>query len=190
MNKDYLRKIYKKRRDELFLDGSISKISNSISQKILNNNLFKQAKNIMLFYPKGAELNILEILENTLSKDKNFYLPVCCNMELDICPYKTGDEICLNKYKIYEPKSEPLCDLSILDIIITPALCADKNFNRIGYGGGYYDRLFKRKDLRAKKIIILPDEMVLKSVPYEEFDIPCDAIITEKNSYYNPRSSL
>ena len=72
MNKDYLRKIYKKRRDELFLDGSISKISNSISQKILNNNLFKQAKNIMLFYPKGAELNILEILENTLSKDKNF----------------------------------------------------------------------------------------------------------------------
>ena len=76
MNKDYLRKIYKKRRDELFLDGSISKISNSISQKILNNNLFKQAKNIMLFYPKGAELNILEILENTLSKDKNFYLPV------------------------------------------------------------------------------------------------------------------
>lgn len=190
MNKDYYRKIYKKRRDELFLDGSIGRISDLILQKILDNNLFKAAENIMLFYPKGAELNILGIINDSISKDKNFYLPVCNKEELDICPYCIGDEICLNKYRIYEPKSAPICDLSILDIIITPALCADKNFNRIGYGGGYYDRLFKRKDLAAKKIVILPDEMILNAIPSEEFDVQCDIIITEKNSYYNPRSFL
>lgn len=190
MNKTEIRKKYKQRRDELFSKGIIDKISNSIVQKLLKDKFYINAKNIMLFYPKGSELNVLGIMNSQVSKNKNFYLPVCKKEELDVCPYYTGDEVCLNKYGICEPKGEPICNLSILDIIITPALCADTNFNRIGYGGGYYDRLFSRKNLKAKKIIILPDEMVLESVPNEGFDIPCDMIITEKDSYYNSKSFL
>ena len=186
MNKDSLRKIYKKKRNELYVNGSILEISDLISQKIIANDFFKAAQNILLFYPKDSELNILGIIDSQFSKDKKFYLPVCCNEEINICPYIKGDKLILNKYKIYEPETKPLKDLKQLDIIITPALCAEKSFNRIGYGKGYYDRLFTKKNLNAKKIIVIPDEFLLESIPHNEFDMPCDYIVTEKRVLKSP----
>jgi len=177
MNKDELRIFFKKRRDGLFLKGEIERISASISNKIITSGYFQKAKNIMLFYPKKSELNVLELMK---TEGKNFYLPVCRGNELDICPYRAKDELFLNKYKIYEPKTLPIDNLSIIDIVITPALCASKEFYRVGYGGGYYDRLFNKKDLKAVKIVIIPDEMLLDYVPYNEFDKYCNVIVTEK----------
>lgn len=175
--KKNLRKIYKEKREKLFHSGEIDKISGIICAKL--DKYIKDAKNILIYYPFESELNILKILENPDFKDKNFYLPVCSNDKILVCPYKTGDELILNKYKIYEPKTEPISDVGILDIVITPALCADKNCNRLGYGGGYYDRFFKEKNLHAKKIVIIADEMLADTLPTEEFDIKCDIVLTE-----------
>ncbi len=183
MNKEILRNIYKKKRDELFKEGKIREISRIISERIFENKYFIEAKNILLFYPKGSELNPLSIMNGENSSNKNFYLPVCCGDDIKVCPYKSGDKLSLNKYGIYEPETSPIKDLSILDLIITPALCADKNCNRIGYGKGYYDRFFCNKNLRAKKIIILPENFLIKLVPCDEFDKPCDLIITESNTF-------
>lgn len=183
MNKEELRKFYKKKRDKLFETGCISDISASIVKKIVNSKYFKSAKNIMLFYPKGSELNLLELLK---FKDKNFYMPVCKEGEIVVCPYKEGDKLILNGYGIYEPETLPLKDLSILDIIITPALCADNHLNRIGYGKGYYDRFFANKNLKAKKIIVVPEECLLDLIPCENFDIACDLLLTQEKVIKNP----
>jgi len=136
----------------------------------------------MLFYPIGSELNVLNIINAPENKNRNFYLPVCKGEKIAPCPYKTGDELILNKYKILEPKTEALQDISILDIVITPAICADKSFQRLGYGGGYYDRFFADKNLTAQKIVIIPDEMLVENIPCDEFDIKCDMVVTEKRT--------
>lgn len=185
MNKKTLRNICKKKRDELHSEGKIREISDIISKKISRSKYFKEAKNILLFYPKGSELNLLSLMDRENSTNKNFYLPVCRGEDIIVCPYRNGDKLSLNKYGIYEPESIPIQDLSILDLIITPALCADEKCNRIGYGKGYYDRFFCNKNLRAKKIIALPERFLIKSIPCDEFDIPCDLTITEMNTFGN-----
>ena len=134
----------------------------------------------MLFYPFGSELNILKTME--YNKDKNFYLPKCIGKELVAVPYKTGDRLILNKYNIKEPDTKPISDIAILDIIVAPALCADLNFNRLGYGGGYYDRFFANHNLRAKKVVIVPDDMLIEAIPTDKYDKKCDIIVTEKRT--------
>lgn len=177
MNQDKksLRRFYKEKRNALFKKGNIFDISDKIRKKL--NIEIENAKNILLFYPFGSELNLLSLIEE--NKDKNFYLPVCKGENIAVCPYKTESELVLNKYKIPEPTTKPLTDISILDIVIAPALCADKNCHRLGYGGGYYDRFFSNADLRAKKIVVIPDEMFIENIPYDRFDIKCDMVMTE-----------
>lgn len=174
-DKKSLRKLYKEKREVLFKKGLICKISDKICTHL--NEIFENAKNIMLFYPFGSELNILKTME--YNKDKNFYLPKCIGKELVAVPYKTGDRLILNKYNIKEPDTKPISDIAILDIIVTPALCADLNFNRLGYGGGYYDKFFANKKLKAQKIVVIPDEMLVEKLPCEDYDVKCDKIITE-----------
>lgn len=179
-NKKVLRKVFKEKRDALFKEGFLCEISKEISKKL--NEIIKNtnSKHIMFFHPFGSELNVLSIIDKPENKEKNFYLPVCKCDKMFACPYKKGDELVLNKYKIQEPKTEPLKDISILDIIITPALCVDKNFQRLGYGGGYYDRFFAQENLKAQKIVIIPDVFLVETLPKEAYDIECDIILTEK----------
>lgn len=181
VTKQDLRKFYKQRRQELFNQGDTTKISNEICHKLLISNIFKSSKNIMLFYPTGTELNPLGILD-AKDNSKNFFLPRCTGSNILVCPYKAGDELVLGKFNIKEPATEAISDIKILDIIIVPALCADVNGNRLGYGKGFYDRFFATHNLRAKKIIILPDEMLIENIPADDYDKKCDIIITEKRT--------
>lgn len=182
--KQDLRKFYKTKRGELYEKGLIEEISSEICRKISDLEVFKCAQNILLFYPKGSEINTLSLTEEPYSaaggKIKNFYLPVCKEKELVCCPYNKDSELVLNEYKIYEPTSKPVLDVSVLDIVVTPALSADIGFYRLGWGGGYYDRFFANKGLRAVKMVVLPHALLSKSLPHGTFDIQCDIIVTEK----------
>lgn len=182
-SKENLRKIYKEKRENLFKNGEISRISDIICRKILSQNFFKEAENILIFYPKGSEMNPLGLLNSKACEGKKFYLPKCIGNEIVPCPYKTGDEVSLNRFKILEPVSKPVV-ASVLDIVITPALVCDKAFFRLGYGGGYYDRFFSNKNLTATKVVILPEEFIVDKLPSDNFDKKCDIIVTEKNIYH------
>ncbi len=120
------------------------------------------------------------IHQKTFWHNINFYLPLCKGNKMFACPYKPGDELLLSRFKIYEPTTKPVLDVKILDMVITPALCADKNFNRLGYGGGFYDRFFANPALRAKRVVIIPDDMLIEAIPANEYDKKCDIIVTEK----------
>ena len=84
--------------------------------------------------------------------------------------------------KIEEPITAPV-SLAEIDLVFTPALAADNNKNRIGYGKGFYDRLISKKT-KTVFIITIPDELVLESIPTDSFDKTCDEIITQKKSLF------
>ena len=67
---------------------------------------------------------------------------------------------------------------SVIDLAFIPALAADKDLNRLGYGKGYYDRLFSNPLFVAKKIAVINKELVVDKVTTDNFDIKVDAIIT------------
>ena len=68
------------------------------------------------------------------------------------------------------------------DILLVPLVAYDKNCNRIGYGGGFYDRYIKNKKLKKVLTIGLAySHQKVKNIPIEKNDIKLDFIITEKN---------
>lgn len=169
-NKTSLRLKAKEIRNNL----DINRISDLIVKNIAHSDIFKDSKNIMIFYPLKTEINVLKLLDY---ENKNFFLPRMNGKNLECCPYKKGDSLNTAKYNIKEPKTECiLCPK--LDLIIVPALAVDKYGNRLGYGGGFYDKFLKT--IQALKLVPISQDLVFESVPAEEFDVKIDCFVTEK----------
>ena len=146
--------------------------SYKLVHKLIETDEYKQAKNIMLFYPMKNEVNLLELLQDD---SKTFYLPKVDGQKLLCCEYKNGDILCESCFKTLEPTSKPI-DKNIIDLVIVPALCCDKNNFRLGYGGGFYDRFLA--DYKGKTVVCLPKELVIDTIYPDEFDIAVENIIT------------
>lgn len=151
----------------------ILKISSLAVSKIRDINVYKSAKNVLIFYPMRYEIDLLPLLDD----DKNFYLPKVSGEKLFICPFKKGDKLekstCFN---VNEPCTDPE-DADILDLAVVPALMVDKNGFRLGYGGGFYDRFLSDNPL-IKTITPIPKELFVEKLPSESFDKKIDYIIT------------
>ena len=172
-NKTILRKYTKDLRKKL----NMKDISQKIVDIIRETDAYKSANNVMIFYPLTNEVDLLPLL----SDNKNFYLPRVNGDNLDVCPYKDGDELAESTFKVKEPTCAPI-DKSNLDLVFVPALSADEKGNRLGYGGGYYDRFLNR--LSAVKIVVLPEELLSDAVPVDDSDVKCDGIITQKKASF------
>ena len=96
--------------------------------------------------------------------------------------YKNGDILKQGKYGIYEPYGQKIKP-DIIDLIIIPALMADKRGFRLGYGGGYYDKFFNTNNTSVTKVIFIPQELVIKELPIEPHDIKVDFLITQTQIY-------
>ena len=91
-----------------------------------------------------------------------------------------NDPLNINKYGIPEPITNKII---YPDILLVPLVAYDKNYNRIGYGGGFYDRYINRIK-KIKKVLTIGiafSYQEVKKIPIEKNDIKLDVIITEKN---------
>ena len=148
---------------------NIEKISKQLITDIRNLQIYQSAKNIMIYYPMKYEVNLLD-----LTKDKkNFYLPKVNGNELFVCPYNC--DLKKSELNIYEPCSEPV-NPEILDLIIVPALMVDKQKNRLGYGGGFYDR-FLAKYPYINSLLPIAKELIIDKLPNDVWDMKVKKII-------------
>ena len=90
------------------------------------------------------------------------------------------DPLQVNKYGIPEPISNKIV---YPDILLIPLVAFDKNLNRLGYGGGFYDRYIAKlkKNKKVFKIGFAYSFQKVKKIPISKFDIKLDLIITEKS---------
>ena len=94
----------------------------------------------------------MPILEEFQRKNFKISLPkIKKNFQMDFFPWSTKDPLSINKYGIPEPITDKVIHPSIL---LVPLVAFDKDLNRIGYGGGFYDRYIK-KIRKNKKIITI-----------------------------------
>ena len=93
--------------------------------------------------------------------------------------WSTNDPLAINKFGIPEPISKIV---KYPDVLLVPLVAFDKNFNRIGYGGGYYDRYIKKVRKRKKVLTIgfAYSFQKVKKIPTNNYDIGLDFIITNK----------
>ena len=71
-----------------------------------------------------------------------------------------------------------------IHLVIAPGLGFDRNGNRLGRGGSYYDRFFSNKDLKAMKCGFAFAEQVMEAVPVTEHDVPVDMLVSDEEVLY------
>ena len=99
---------------------------------------------------------------------------------MDFFNWSTNDPLEINKYGIPEPTST---EIKYPNILLVPLVAFDKNFNRIGYGGGFYDRYISKLKIR-KKILLVGlafSFQKVKKLSTNKYDMKLDYILTEKN---------
>ena len=130
------------------------------------------------YYPYNYEVDAIKILEKFEQQNYLVSLPkIKKNSQMSFFRWSTKDPLKINKYGIPEPTS----DIEINpNILLVPLVAFDKHLNRIGYGGGFYDRYIK-KIKKNKKIItigIAYKFQKIKKVPINKYDIKLDFVVT------------
>ena len=137
-------------------------------------------KNLGGYYPTNYEIDDLNILEFFEKKNFNILLPtIKKNNQMEFFKWTKNDPLKINKYGIPEPVSSKLY---YPDILLVPLVGYDNNLNRLGYGGGFYDRYIEKIE-KIKKIVKIGlafSYQKIKSVPINKYDKKLDFIVTEK----------
>ncbi len=149
--------------------------------KILRKEKIK-GKSLGGYYPYNYELDTLEILRKFEAINFNILLPkIKTNSQMNFFRWSTTDPLVTNTFGIPEPLSKKIIQP---DIILVPMVAFDENNNRIGYGGGFYDRYIS-KIKKLKKILTIGlaySFQRVKKIPTNKYDIKLDYIITEKDN--------
>ncbi len=157
----------------------------SITFKAISNilkNMKLKGKVLGGYYPYNYEANAINILERFEKQNYIISLPkIKKNSEMDFFNWSTKDPMTINEYGIPEPISNKI---KYPDILLVPLVAFDKDLNRVGYGGGFYDRYIK-KIKKIKKVITIGlaySFQKVKKISVNKHDIKLDFIVTEKEN--------
>ena len=124
-------------------------------------------------------MDSIKILEKFEKKNYHISLPkIKRNFQMNFFQWSTKDPLKINKYGIPEPISNKIIYPNIL---LVPLVAFDKNFNRIGYGGGFYDRYIKRikKNKNIITIGLAFSFQKVKKIPINKHDIKLDFVVSD-----------
>ena len=182
MKKEFRKKVInlRKEKDKDFIKHN----SDIITDKLLNLDCIKNAKNIMLYLDFNNEVSTDSLIKKLLNLGKIVSSPITLKEERKLIPSQITDlknGIQYGAYNIREPKPEcsPAINIKDLDVVIVPAVAYDKNCYRLGYGGGFYDRFLENLRKDAVTIGIAFDLQIFDEVPKEAHDAQLDYIVTE-----------
>ena len=160
-----------------------SKNSINIKPSIIYSYLKKKNFNLKIvggYYPTNYEIDDLEILNYFSKKGSMISLPkIQKKNQMEFFKWNTDEALLINKYGIPEPDTS---NRVYPDILFVPIVAFDKELNRLGYGGGFYDR-YIQKISKIKKVIkvgLAFSFQKLKTIPVNKHDKKLDIIITEK----------
>jgi 5-formyltetrahydrofolate cyclo-ligase len=161
-----------------------------LSKKLLNqvqkNIAFKTGQKVAIYLPNDGEINP-KYIQNFLKLLKiSVYLPILVGKSLKFA--KIGYRFKKNKFGILEPISTPILNANQMNIIFMPLVGFDSNKNRIGMGGGFYDRTlaFKKnqqKFQQPKLYGLAFDCQQVEKLEQQDWDVPLDAIFTPTKIY-------
>ena len=133
------------------------------------------------YYPVNFEVDDLTLLKKFEKNKFSIALPVIKkNFQMDFYRWSFSDLLRVNKYGIPEPEIK---NIVYPDILLIPLVAFDKDLNRLGYGGGYYDRLIEKLSKKKKiiKIGLALSIQKIDKVPIDVYDQKLDYIVTNKH---------
>ena len=177
MVKSKLRKKILKIREKIYKNNTqinFSQITNILKKEKINKRV------IGGYYPVNFEIDDLKLLKKFEENRLIISLPVIKkNFQMDFYKWSFSNLLKVNKYGIPEPEVK---NIVYPDILLIPLVAFDKNLNRLGYGGGYYDRYIEKlsKKKNIIKIGLAFSFQKINKVPINVYDQKLDYIVTNK----------
>lgn len=188
MSNDELRQRHRQRRAELDR-AALAHAAAALSERLAALPEYQQAGRIAVYFAVNGEIGLEPLIEQALSAGKEVYLPNLERQSLRFSPYFPSQKMRVNRYRLPEPdvdESEMLTPAA-LDLVLAPLVVFDAACNRIGMGGGFYDRSFSfRKNRTADKPVLIgvahESQRVERIVP-EDWDVRLDMVVTDRAIY-------
>ena len=151
--------------------------SNAICDRLKDSLLFNQSNTIFAYFSFKQEVDLSPLF----SLNKQWAFPRCVNKSLVWHSWRLGDSLIEDKYGIQTPlKTAPIVPVSSADIILVPTVAGDSRGYRLGYGGGFYDRLLASPSIpHVFTIGIVFDFSFYESLPVDSWDRKLNSICTE-----------
>ena len=143
--------------------------------------IYKKAKTIFVYVSVNEEVNTRSFIEEALGVGKIIAVPKTYkgNKEMKAVIINSLEDLEPARFNLLEPKDDSrVLEKEEIDLIVVPGAVFDLNLNRIGYGGGYYDRYLKDiKEIR-NKLVLAYDFQIVDLIKSESHDVVFDYIIT------------
>lgn len=176
MDKTTLRNKMIQKRLDLSSEEHTAK-SNLIISKLKRHLDFINAKTVGIYVSFKNEVDTIALIQEII-KIKKIAVPKTNHHEMSFYQIDSLEELKLGTYGILEPHNNRLINKNKIDLLIVPIVAYDKKNNRLGYGGGFYDRYLK--DYHGSVIGLAFSFQQVKSLPVESYDLPIKIIIDEK----------
>ncbi|HEY3315597.1 MAG TPA: 5-formyltetrahydrofolate cyclo-ligase [Bacillota bacterium] len=146
---------------------------------------FQKAGTIMVYCSFKHEVDSGGLIREGLLRGKVVAVPKIFPAERRMIPSRLLDpaaDLALGNYGILEPKVESLRPLESpsIDLVFVPGVAFDRLGNRLGYGGGYYDRFLKNLRPGRLAVALAFEVQLVESLKPGRFDVPMDLVVTEK----------
>lgn len=163
-----------------------SRLSLAAQEAVLRTAAFQAAGSVLLYAPIRGEVETELLARAALAAGKRLVLPRVHQEPKGLVLHAySGDPATLVKgaYGIREPAADwPEVGLAAVDLVVVPGVAFDGHGNRLGYGGGYYDRFLpevRKANPKVSLVGLAYGFQVVESLPAEAHDIPMDGLATE-----------
>jgi 5-formyltetrahydrofolate cyclo-ligase len=182
----------KRRQRQSLLITTQRQHSQDLCQNIIKKRAYKYSQHIACYIANDGEIDPILLIGHALFCGKTVYVPILSPLKnsLYFAPYNADSQLKLNRFNIPEPVCHPSNwkKASQLDLLLLPLVAFDKQGNRMGMGGGFYDRTLSYLSHRQywKKPVLIGAAHEIQKVDQLEtqsWDIPLNAIVTEKKTY-------
>ncbi|MCW9025434.1 MAG: 5-formyltetrahydrofolate cyclo-ligase [Gammaproteobacteria bacterium] len=166
-------------------------LSYKLADNLSKSRIFQKSRHIAFYLPNDGEIDLTPLINIAWRHKKCCYLPVLGHTHaraLWFLPYKPETGLYKNRFGIFEPQHKPgkrFFKTQSLDLILLPLVAFDKTGNRLGMGGGFYDRtlsfLHNRKHWHKPHLIGAAYQFQqVEKLPARYWDVPLQGIATEK----------
>ena len=184
----------RQRAEFLSLDAAVlDEVSARLSDAFLTLIGERSWIHIAVFIPLPGEPDIWTPSQQLMAtQGARIYAPrMMPENQLDLVMMTNTTALVRGPFGVIEPplESNALADLTSLDAIFIPGLAFSKDGGRLGFGGGWYDRLLARIPDKTIKIGVCWNELLIDSVPMDAWDVHVDGILTEARYVTSSRNN-
>lgn len=136
---------------------------------------------IGLYLATAYEVNLDLVIDQCVAQGREVYLPHLGDPQAPFRRFLSWDEIETGPLDLRQPSSKaPASDAASLHLIVVPGLAFDLDGNRLGHGGGWYDKVLSHAITPQKRGVIgvCFDEQTVRTVPCEPFDVRMDMVVS------------